>query len=169
MRIRDLRRCNPEYRLYRSYRIHFSLHVHSMPVSLPGQIRIQEEQSAQPSQTSHGMPTASCNQNKQKSLSPRSVCCKFHATLDPPCLPLIVCSIHVVHSTSQTCIHDRQILIRKCDVHHKIRLILLDQCDHLIHIVRIYLAVVIFVSVFPSSLPPTHHILILFCSQYTAR
>ena len=52
---------------------------------------------------------------------------------------LIVCCIHVIYTTCQTCIHDCQILIWKCNVHYQIRFIAVDQFDQLIHIICINL------------------------------
>ena len=54
-------------------------------------------------------------------------------------LRLIICCIHIIYATGQTCVHDGQILIRKCNVHDQIRLITIDQFDELIHIICINL------------------------------
>ena len=53
---------------------------------------------------------------------------------------LIVCCIHVIYTTCQTCIHDCQILIWKCDVHYQIRFIAVDQLDQLVYVICVHLS-----------------------------
>ena len=54
-------------------------------------------------------------------------------------LRLIVGGIEVVNSALQTSIHNRQVLIRKCDINYNVRLEGLHQCDKFLHVVGIHL------------------------------
>ena len=52
-------------------------------------------------------------------------------------LRLIVCRIHVVDTTCEAGIHDGEVLVRKRDVHHEIRLVAADQRAELLHVIGI--------------------------------
>ena len=52
---------------------------------------------------------------------------------------LIVRSVHIVYLTCKACIHNCQVLIRKCNIHDKIWLIAFYQSHHFLYVVCIYL------------------------------
>ena len=54
-------------------------------------------------------------------------------------LRLIVGRIHIIDTAGQAGVHDGQILIGQGDIHDQIRLIIIDQVNHLLHLVRIHL------------------------------
>ena len=54
-------------------------------------------------------------------------------------LRLVVGSIHVVYAALEARIHDGQVLIRQRNVHHDVRLVLVDERAQLVHVVRIHL------------------------------
>ena len=54
-------------------------------------------------------------------------------------LRLVVCGIHVVDAAGEAGIHDGEVLVRKGDVHHEIRLVATDQCAELLHVIGINL------------------------------
>ena len=54
-------------------------------------------------------------------------------------LRLVVCRIHVVYAALEARIHDGQVLIRQRNVHHDVRLVLVNERAQLVHVVRIHL------------------------------
>ena len=52
-------------------------------------------------------------------------------------LRLVVCGIHVVDAAGEAGIHDGEVLVRKRDVHHEIRLVAADQRAELLHVIGI--------------------------------
>ena len=53
-------------------------------------------------------------------------------------LRLIIGRIHIIHPAGQAGVHDGEILIGQGDIHDQIRLIVIDQVNHLLHLVRIH-------------------------------
>ena len=52
---------------------------------------------------------------------------------------LIVGGVEVVHATFQASVHNGEVLVRESQVHHQLRLVLLQQSHQLLHIVGIHL------------------------------
>ena len=52
---------------------------------------------------------------------------------------LIVGGVEVVHATFQASVHNGEVLVRESQVHHQLRLVLLQQRHQLLHIVGIHL------------------------------
>ena len=54
-------------------------------------------------------------------------------------LGLVVGGVHIVDAARQAGVHDGQVLIGQGDIHHQVRLVALDEGDHLVHLVGIHL------------------------------
>ena len=54
-------------------------------------------------------------------------------------LRFIIGGIHIIDTAGKAGIHNGKVLIRKRNVHYQLRPVFPDQCDHLVHIIRIHL------------------------------